>query len=236
MSLRLNLEGLLKSRFMCTTLTDRGESILLRSYETPADAIPVTDDAREAFQNGLLQMTISVAARATSAAPTYLPEVKYGTPPSPVLRFWDGGLLNNNPINQLWRARYDLVEHESPAPPVSCVLSLGTSWSTATSWSPFRLINTVTTAASFITNTESKHMDFKRFINCVRGRPGSAENIKYFRFNAPTNKKTFNLDDYKKMPLLKKITTDWLEQEVDGKIGECAKSLAKTIDECAETL
>ncbi|KFY84370.1 hypothetical protein V498_07837 [Pseudogymnoascus sp. VKM F-4517 (FW-2822)] len=69
-------------------------------------------------------------------------------------------------------------------------------------------------------------MDFKRFINRIRDRPGSAENIKYFRFDAPTNKKTFNLDDYKKMPLLKEITTAWLDQEkVKEKIGGCAKTL-----------
>ena len=215
---------------MCTTLTERGESILLRSYKWPEGATPVTDDAKEAVQSGLLeQMSISVGARATSAAPTYLPEVNYpegkdGT--SPKLTFWDGGLLNNNPIDQLWRARYDLVKPKDPAPPVSCVLSLGTSWSTAKSWSPFRLINTVTTAAAFLTNTESKHVDFQRFINRITGRPGSGENIKYFRFNTPTNKETFNMDDAKGMPRLKKITQDWVKTpEIDAKIRKCAESL-----------
>ncbi|KFY95917.1 hypothetical protein V500_02617 [Pseudogymnoascus sp. VKM F-4518 (FW-2643)] len=220
--------------FMCTTLKDKGESILLRSYKIPEDAIPATfpstDGAKEALKDELGKMSISVAACATSAAPTYLPEVKYETPLL-LFRFWDGGLLNNNPIDQLWRARYDLVKPDEPAPPVSSVVSLGTSWSTATSWSPFRFINTVTTAASFITNTESKHMDFKRFINRVKSRPGSAKDIEYFRFNAPTNNEAFNLDDYRKMSRLEDITTEWLEKEVDEEITNCGVSLAKKRDE-----
>ena len=69
-------------------------------------------------------------------------------------------------------------------------------------------------------------MDFKRFTNRIMGRPGSGENIKYFRFNAPTEKETFNLDDYKSMPRLKKISQDWLKSlEIDAKIRECAESL-----------
>ena len=182
----------------------------------------MTDDAKEASQKGVLaNMSISVAARATSAAPTYLPEVVYQG-----LRFWDGGLLNNNPINQLWRARYDLVGHKEAAPPISCVLSLGTSWSTVKSSSPFRFFNTVTTAAAFLTNTESKHVDFKRLINRITGRPGSGQNIKYFRFNTPTDKETFNLDDYQKMPRLKALTQDWVKRpDVDKQIRECAESL-----------
>jgi predicted acylesterase/phospholipase RssA len=188
----------------------------------PKDAAPVTDGAKEANKKGVLaNMSISVGARATSAAPTYLPGVFYQG-----LRFWDGGLLNNNPIDQLWRARYDLVGHKEAAPPISCVLSLGTSWSTAKSSSPFRFFNTVTTAVAFLTNTESKHMDFKRFINRITGRPGSGQNIKYFRFNTPTDKKAFNLDDYQKMPVLKARTQDWVKwPEVDEKIQECAESL-----------
>ena len=204
---------------MCTTETNKGESILLRSYKMPGHAMPVS---LKASQRGVIEnMSISVAARATSAAPTYLPEVLYNK-----LRFWDGGLLNNNPINQLWNARYDLVSHSDPAPPVSCVLSIGTSWSTATSWSTFRLMNTVTTAASFVTNTEAKDVDFHRLINRLRGRPGPEQNVNYFRFNAPTGKESFNLDDYRKMPRLVTLTTEWVKKpEIAQKIRECAESL-----------
>jgi patatin-like phospholipase/acyl hydrolase len=66
------------------------------------------------------EATISLTTCATSAAPTYFPEMKWNN-----LVFWDGGLLNNNPVNQLWAARYDLVESHDPEPKVSCVLSLG---------------------------------------------------------------------------------------------------------------
>jgi patatin-like phospholipase/acyl hydrolase len=117
---------------MCATLQERGESILLRSYIPPEDAKPVSKDGKNFFSSKFMEgITISEAARATSAAPTYFPEVKLpmeGDKRDVV--FWDGGLLNNNPIDQVWRARLDLVDYNDKAPQVACVLSIGTSWST----------------------------------------------------------------------------------------------------------
>jgi predicted acylesterase/phospholipase RssA len=206
---------------MCATLTDKGESVLFRSFSPYSDAEPVSSVAKQAYQDGTLgDISISYAARATSAAPTYLPEVDYKG-----LRFWDGGLLNNNPIHQLWAARYDTTDSETaPAPVVGCILSLGTSWSEKPPSSIFRFINTVTTATSFMTNTEAKHRDFERELNRLRKREPENKATKYFRFNTPTGKVTFNLDDYQQMDELAKITTDWLETQHDS-IVECASFL-----------
>jgi predicted acylesterase/phospholipase RssA len=109
---------------MCATLADKGESILFRTYDAPADAEPVSGSAKDRFGSGTLaKIPITEAALATSAAPTYLPEVIWER-----LKFWDGGLLNNNPINQLWAARYDLAATTTDPPsPIDCVVSLGTS-------------------------------------------------------------------------------------------------------------
>uniref|UniRef100_A0A093VLB7 PNPLA domain-containing protein n=1 Tax=Talaromyces marneffei PM1 TaxID=1077442 RepID=A0A093VLB7_TALMA len=51
-----------------------------------------------------LYFSIIDAALATSAAPLYLPPVKVNG-----IDFWDDGLLNNNPIDQVWSARHDLA-------------------------------------------------------------------------------------------------------------------------------
>src|ERR1700712_2984017 len=117
---------------MCSTLRGRGESVLLRSYPMPKYGQPVSQEGKELNEaGGIEKITIKTATRATSAAPTYFPPVAMYGAKTGVTEFWDGGLLNNNPIDQLWRARLDLVGPEDAPPKVACVLSLGTSWSDA---------------------------------------------------------------------------------------------------------
>jgi hypothetical protein len=96
----------------------------------PTSAAPVSAEG-QAIQDvgGIADIPIKVAVRATSAAPTYFPPVEMVKGRLGGVEFWDGGLLNNNPIDQLWRARVDLVQDTEPLPKVACVLSLGTSWS-----------------------------------------------------------------------------------------------------------
>jgi predicted acylesterase/phospholipase RssA len=208
---------------MCATLTSKGESVLFRSFTPYADAKPVSLDAQTAYNGGDLErIDISTASRATSAAPTYLPEVEWKN-----MVFWDGGLLNNNPIHQLWAARYDTTgSPTASAPVVGCVLSLGTSWSTKQPSSIFHFFNTVSQAASFMTNTEARHCDFERELNRLKSREPVNKNTQYFRFNTPTDERTFNLDDYRKMDALKKITLDWLkDNDQETRIRDCAQLL-----------
>lgn len=214
---------------MCSTLADKGESILFRSYPAPRDAEPVSS---KATLSQMENIDISTAARATSAAPTYLPEVIWNG-----LRFWDGGLLNNNPIHQLWTARYDLAEPQpdptrpaNPAPPVSCIISLGTSWSDKTPSGPFRFINTVTRLAPFLTNTEAKNRDFRRESNRINARLPPEEQTAYFRFNTPTGNETFTLDDYQQMGRLEELTEIYLKNsglQVPENIVEYARMLRR---------
>jgi predicted acylesterase/phospholipase RssA len=208
---------------MCATMADKGEAILLRSYTPPDpdDSAPVSSGARNV---DFTRMTISQAARATSAAPTYLPELEYQG-----LTFWDGGLLNNNPIDQVWAARYDLASDRYSTPVVSCVLSIGTSYSTKVPRSIFRFFNTISKTISFSTNTEAKHRDFERSIRRANQRIASSANrTNYFRFNAPTGNDSINLDDWQRMPKLKKYTDNYLQQtEEQDKIDKCARLIAK---------
>ncbi len=191
-------------------------------------------------------MSISIAARATSAAPTYFPDVKLNLKEGGKVSFWDGGLLNNNPIDQLWRARLDLVKEDELAPKVSCVLSLGASWSEkgppsfldiplvgsgvkkviklAWPW-----ISSAEKSIAFLTNTEAKHLDFARYINRISHRNADPDaKTQYFRFNTPTKDLYIDLADYKKMDQLVDITQDWLkEPDQVEKIERVAQLLAK---------
>ncbi|KPI42375.1 Calcium-independent phospholipase A2-gamma [Cyphellophora attinorum] len=215
---------------MCATVADKGETMLFRSYAVPPDSKPQSETAKSINHASI---TIKQACRATSAAPTYLPPMDIGG-----VEYWDGGLLNNNPVDQVWDARFDLdaaqeqvtrpdgsVEVKYKDPRVLVMLSLGTGicdTKVKRAWyNPMRYIvkltpEVLTTAGrvlGFSTNTQAKHWDFK--VNTIRRneRLDGDERAKthYFRLN-PEVSKEINLDDYKQMKILKKDTEDWLEE------------------------
>jgi hypothetical protein len=214
---------------MCATVANKGETMLFRSYAVPPDSEPQSETARLVDHASI---TIKEACRAASAAPTYLPPMDIGG-----VEYWDGGLLNNNPVDQVWDARFDLdaaqeqgtapdgstqVEYRDPR--VLVMLSLGTgvcNTRVERAWyNPMRYIvkltpEFLTTAGrvlGFSTNTQAKHWDFK--VNTIRRnkRLSGDERAKthYFRLN-PVVSKEINLDDYQQMKVLKKDTEDWLE-------------------------
>jgi predicted acylesterase/phospholipase RssA len=215
---------------MCSTLVERGETMLFRSYHLPDDAGPVTKDVKEVdFSN----VTILEAARATSAAPIYLPEM-FIKRPDPAqsnknvrFMFWDGGLLNNNPVDQVWHARFDLADGPNSDPHVSLVVSIGTSWSQSEPLSTrlfTHFLNRITQTVSFATNTEAKHKDFKRNIGRLNRRVPEDQRTYYFRFNAPTGEEKFDLDNWKKMDRLKTLTLLYLEKDQKARedLEDCA--------------
>lgn len=180
------------------------------------------------------ELTISLAARATSAAPTFFPEVKHPkletliasdkkskAPINDVktlaiqrqLVFWDGGLLNNNPIDQLWYARYELVQHNDPVPPISCVISLGTGYiesdSPASSW--FHLTGVASVVMDFSTNTNAKSKDFTRHFIRLKARDEHSKS-QYVRFS-PKLVDKIGLADYTRMRDLEKLTQDYLDNK-----------------------
>jgi predicted acylesterase/phospholipase RssA len=210
---------------MCATLADKGESILLRNYDPPFPALPVSTGAGDLICNAI---TIKEAARATSAAPTYLKQATIQG-----LDFWDGGLLNNNPILQAWDNRDDLVDRDTASPRITCIVSLGTSHKEYNEKRRVgtgiqRFLNTITKTVAFVTNTEAKHRDFDRNIR-QHNKRRPADKIGYFRFNASTGDDNIDLGDYLKMPKLVEYTNDYLKKaDVDKSIDECAALLADT--------
>ncbi|KAJ4172614.1 hypothetical protein NW754_002816 [Fusarium falciforme] len=215
--------------FCCTTAQNRAETVLLRTYkDNNIYCSSKTNDTMALHQD---KMTISLATRATSAAPTYFPEVIFpeGTPKSKDnerLVFWDGGLLNNNPIDQLWYSRYELTQPHEPPPAISCVISLGTGYtkpdSPSESW--FQLVGVAAEVMEFSTNTNAKAKDFTRHMTTLNLR-GEHKNTKYVRLNPSLGKSEIGLADYTKMKELKamaqKYLTDkrnqeWINKAVDA--------------------
>ena len=208
-------------RFLCTTAQNRAETALFRSY--PHDVNYTSSKLNRIMKEHQSEATIGLTVCATSAAPTYFPEVKWNS-----LVFWDGGLLNNNPIDQLWVARYDLVEPNEPEPKISCVLSLGCghvkAGTPSESW--FSLSSTVASVVGFATNTEAKGKDFSRHVSNLNRRPHYA-NTKYFRFNVDMGTEEIGLADYKRMEELEQITARYLEQPNNQKyLDDCVMALA----------
>jgi predicted acylesterase/phospholipase RssA len=209
---------------MCAIAVDKPGSawfeprtVLFRSYTPPNDARP------SPLRNfDYSKVTIAEAARATSAAPTYLPQMIIQK-----VKFWDGGLLNNNPIDQVWSARYDLATNLHVEPNISCVVSIGTAISRQKSVSG-SFLNTVTETMSFATNTEAKHHDFQRNNYRCNLRKQKEEITDYFRFNAPLGDTNVDMADYQKIPLLKQKTEEYLKtNEVQIQIQRCAELLAR---------
>jgi hypothetical protein len=222
---------------MCATVANKGETVLFRSYKPPVDSQPQSETAKQ-IKHELI--TIKEACRATSAAPTYLPEMVIQK-----IRFWDGGLLNNNPVDQVWDARYDLPEARLVddqgkvnyvEPSVSSVVSIGTSYFKKLETSHSRnFIGVVLRTLGFATNTEAKHWDFEGN-NDRRNRriDSEEERTHYFRYNADATK-DINLDDYQQMGVLEADTVTYLaklekdrDSSGDSYIDRCAKRLAKT--------
>ncbi|KAI8653554.1 PNPLA domain-containing protein [Fusarium keratoplasticum] len=205
--------------FCCTTAQNRAESVLLRSYKDKT--IYTKSKLNTAMQNHGDQMTISLAARATSAAPTFFPEVKFPET-NPELVFWDGGLLNNNPIDQLWYTRFELVDPKDAAPAISCVISLGTGYVSPAkakkSW--FKLVGVASKVMDFATNTNAKGKDFSRHMTHLNQRDEHRE-TKYIRFN-PYLKEEIGLDEYLRMEDLKKIAKEDMKKDTNQEFIEKA--------------
>ena len=209
------------SRFMCGTRIDRRESVLFRSYTAPKDA------GSSEFEN----IDIGSAACATSAAPTLLPSVSVLD-----VDFWDGGMLNNNPINQVWGARYDLgtpprsveqtTDDIAEEPVVSSVVSIGTGRNIGRVVLPEGLVNTIFASLAFVTNTNAKHEDFRRDLERQNLRKPKGMLTKYFRFDAVKGE-SFNIDDWQRIKDIKEETENWLRtDEAQNLFEECVEALS----------
>ncbi|CZR58606.1 uncharacterized protein PAC_08498 [Phialocephala subalpina] len=189
--------------FVCALRKEDNTTIRFRNY--------VPDGSTPDFG----QCKIWEAARATSAAPFYFPTAMVNG-----VKFWDGGLENNNPIDEVLaeienaqpRAR---VEDVRPA----CVVSLGAGFSERKqSKSIIPALNKSKNILRNLTKVEGRHRN-------VRERMTSS-GVMYFRFNPSTAGDDIGLAEYRKMDTLKRCTIEYLtRQDIELEILLCAKIL-----------
>ena len=142
--------------------------------------------------------------------------------------FWDGGLLNNNPVAQVWQSRHDADTGTDSTTPVSCVVSIGATYADLPSWNPFPKLALLKQASGYLTNTEARHYDFQRFVQEQNFRHKERK-LLYFRFNAPTGSESASLDDVNKMAEIVQYTQVYLAQpRVQDAVLACAHALVRT--------
>lgn len=189
----------------------------MKSY-LPGDSPAVKSIVNDAVKAGGKDITIEMAALATSAAPTFFPQVKWEVPGQRPLTFWDGGLLNNSPIDQVWYNRFELVGPAEDEPDVSCLISLGTGY-VRPGGSPmadsgfipgFHLLGTVQAVVGFATNANARGKDFSRHYSTLLKTRRKYERMKYFRFNPNLGSEKIGLEDYTMMKKLEQMTMLYL--------------------------
>ncbi|KAK7182273.1 hypothetical protein PSPO01_11746 [Paraphaeosphaeria sporulosa] len=155
--------------------------------------------------------TIWEAARATSAAPFYFPPAFISD-----MEFWDGGVQNNNPIDEVDAERRDLW----PLRKISCIISIGTGKSSKVKSTGLLALRTFKALLDNLTNTEIRHQAFIE--------KAKSERIDYFRFNPTTGNEIIGLADYQLMGKLESFTEQYLETpETQQELKKCAELLVK---------
>lgn len=118
------------------------------------------------------------------------------------------------------------MDHDEPAPPISCVISLGTGYvrpdAPADSW--FKLAGVASSVMDFATNTTAKGKDFTRHMSHMNKRKEHKE-TKYIRLNPSLGTQSIGLADYKRMKDLQDLAAKymadpknqkWVEEAVDA--------------------
>ena len=161
-----------------------------------------------------LECAIWQAARATSAAPTYFDPIQFGSPPG---KYCDGGLRNNNPINQAFWETHAIWGTDAD---IQCIVSIGTGSPSVTSIGIFG--HQIAGACIKIANeTEQTATDFYR--NYKDQYP---MNQSYFRFNVPHGLEEIQLDEWQHIGLIDACTRTYVNEPlISESLEKCAAAL-----------
>lgn len=166
------------------------------------------------------------AGRATSAAPLYFPPIKVIVK-GVENEYFDGGMISNNPILELKNE----VDYEFDTKSPQCVVSIGTGKvDKANGQRSFgqRLLKWATggfgrigwTLLQLATDTEAKHLEILNDDQNTEFRKN------YYRFNVENNMGSIGLDQWQKLPEMRRMTDDYINsQNIAATIIECANKL-----------
>lgn len=191
--------------FVCCTSRETSATTLLRSYHSPRGANDLYKTVR-----------IWEAARATSAASTFFDSVEIGNNGQ---RFLDGGTGANNPIRQLWGEAADMIEKESLAKHLSCLISIGTGQPSYTSFDD-SVLGIFKTLTNIATETEDTANWFHREQSSLFDKKLC------FRFNVPRGMGDIGLAETEQRATIKSMTDDHLQSQVaQTSIKSCVRAL-----------
>ncbi|KAL3459275.1 hypothetical protein BJX64DRAFT_291389 [Aspergillus heterothallicus] len=188
--------------FVCATRTANTALAIMRSYRSDEE-----DSA---------QGTIWEVARATSAAPTFFPPIKFGNPPA---EYVDGALVHNNPIrllmgevNKVWGPNRELC----------CVVSIGTGTPLTPKLGSMG-VSVLKACAKLATNADNIAKGFR---SDEGGRLHKER--KYFRFNVAQGLQAVKLEEWQAFDLMDAATKDYL-REAELEVESCAQTLCQMV-------
>ncbi|KAM0433498.1 hypothetical protein ACHAPT_004378 [Fusarium lateritium] len=184
--------------FVCATRTANTEPALLRSY-------------RSDREEGCLA-AIWEADRATSAASTFFPPIKFGSPPA---EYVDGAIGHNNPIQLLMR---EVESVWGPSAQLGCVLSIGTGVS-----EPKRLGSKGHKVLMACKTLATSAEDIARNFQKDQGGKLQQED-KYFRFNVARGLQDIGLEEWQMFDKMDAAAKAYLE-DVKANIEACCDRL-----------
>ncbi|KAJ4313299.1 hypothetical protein N0V84_009476 [Fusarium piperis] len=163
------------------------------------------------------------AGRATSAAPTLFPPIKFG---SPLAEYVDGAIGHNNPIQLLIR---EVESVWGSSAQLGCVLSIGTGMS-----EPKRLGSkgheVLMACTSLATSAENIARDF------LKDQGGKLQQEgKYFRFNVARGLQGIGLEEWQMFDKMDAATMAYLE-DVKVDIQACCERLKNTSADLSSAL
>jgi predicted acylesterase/phospholipase RssA len=154
-------------------------------------------------------LTIWEACRATSAAPLFFEAIEVGK--SPPVKFVDGGLGKNNPVNLVIREARSLW----PTRPFAVVVSLGTGMPQMKPVGT-KATEVLATCIRLATDAENTAREFRE------RQPHMVQMHKYFRFNVEQGLQNVGMEEWKTLgSVVEPATKDYLDK-IQGEIEICA--------------
>jgi predicted acylesterase/phospholipase RssA len=190
---------------VCATRKETANPKVFRSYKI-----------REEYDSD--NLTVSDAARATSAATSFFDPVEIGPYGQ---QYVDGALVHNNPINKVWEEAQNIWApiEDDLVDKIKCIVSVGTG-DPGTAPFPDAILQIHEALVKLVTETEKTaeqfardHRDFLR-----KGR--------YFRFNVEQGLQKIDLAEYKKINEIVAATEDYMNsQKQKHVVRDCVQNL-----------
>jgi predicted acylesterase/phospholipase RssA len=187
------------SRVLCSNTTKPRTAVRLRTYEVPT-------------ASSSIKPTIWQACRATSAAPTLLPAIAFGTP---LREFVDGGIGYNNPI----RVLLDEVSQLWPQRAVGCLISIGAGRQDMVDVGK-KAIDLVKTLVDMSTDTEQVEEEVAAEMS---SKYGIDQRI-YHRFNVDSGLEKVGLAEWEEFDRVTNCTEAYLKRQRDS-VARCVNQL-----------